>query len=56
MGNLYEVTYKTSTKARKVFTAIRCAHSDGDPALQPEGCILLSVRYIGEYCGAWCQL
>lgn len=56
MTNLYEVTYKTSAKARKVFTAIRCGKSAGDASLSVEGEIVVSVRYLGEYAGDWCQL
>lgn len=56
MTNLYEVTYKTSAKARKVYTAIRCGKTENDASLQPEDCIVISVRYVGELCGEWCPL
>jgi len=58
MTNLYEVTYKNSAKARKVFTRIVCGQSGGDAARSMEGEeeVVLSVRYIGEHAGDWCQL
>jgi hypothetical protein len=56
MTNLYEVTYKTSAKARKAYTAIRCGKNEADASLLVEDCIVISVRYIGEYGGYWCQL
>jgi len=56
MTNLYEVTYKTSLKARKIHTAIRCGKNEDDASLRVDGEFVLSVRYIGEYSGDWCQL
>ena len=56
MTNLYEVTYKTSAKARKLHTAIRCGKSLNDASLLIEDAIIVSVRYIGEHCGEWCGL
>ena len=58
MTNLYEVTYKNSAKARKVLTRIVCGHSGADAGRSMDGEeeVVLSVRYIGEYAGDWCQL
>jgi hypothetical protein len=58
MTNLYEVTYKNSAKARKVFTRIVCGQGGDDAARSMEGEeeVVLSVRYIGEHAGDWCQL
>ena len=56
MTNLYQVIYKTSANARKVFTAIRCGKNAADSSLRVEGEIVVSVRYLGEHAGDWCQV
>lgn len=54
--NVYEVTYKTSPKAKKVFTAIRFAKSADTKALFVDDAVVLSIRLVGEYCGEFCQV
>jgi len=58
MTNLYEVTYKNSAKARKVFTRIVCGQSGADAgrSMKGEEEVVLSVRCIGEYAGDWSQI
>ena len=59
MTNLYEVTYKNSAKARKIFTRIVCGKSTADAGRSMEGEqdeVIVSVRCIGEHAGDWCQL
>ena len=56
MTNLYEITYKTHAKARKVFTAIRCGRDMADPSLRVEGEHVVAVRWLGEHVGPWSQI
>jgi hypothetical protein len=60
MTNLYEVTYKTSAKARSTQRAIRCAAhaqcSGLTAALIQDGAVLVSIRLVGEMVGPWSQI
>lgn len=51
MTMLYEVTYKNSAKARKVYKRIVCNYPT-----QYDDEVFLSVRCLGEFVGEWCQL
>lgn len=54
--NVYEVTYKNSAKAKKVLTAIRFAKSIDEKALVIDDAFVLSIRFVGEYVGEFCQV
>jgi len=56
--NTYEITYKTSANARKVFTAIRFGESETKAinGLIADGCFVTGIKLVGEYGGAFCGL
>ncbi len=54
--NAYEITYKNSAKANKVLTAIRFAKSIDEKSLVIDDVIVLSIRFVGEYAGEFCQV
>lgn len=54
--NAYEITYKNSAKAKKVLTAIRFAKSIDEKSLVIDDVIVLSIRFVGEYAGEFCQI
>lgn len=54
--NIYEVTYKNSAKAKKVLTAIRFAKSKDKKSLMIDDVVVLSIRFVGEYSGEFCQV
>ena len=56
MTNLYEITYKTSAKSRKVFTAIRCGKNARDASLIAADEFVVAVRCLGEFGGDWCAI
>jgi|GEM_PF-2615233 len=60
MTNLYEVTYKHSAGARRTQRAVRCAAHAQCPgltaALVRDGAVVVSIRFIGEMVGPWCQI
>ena len=56
--NTYEITYKTSAKASKVFTAIRFGDTEAKVAngLLEEGYVVTEIKMVGEYGGEFCGL
>jgi hypothetical protein len=56
--NTYEITYKTSANARKVFTAIRFGETEekAKNCLVEDGYVVTSIKLVGEYGGAFCGL
>lgn len=51
--NVYEVTYKASKKARKIYKAIRFG-STAEQAGSIEGAFVVKVELIGEHVGEFC--